>query len=73
MSEPDKDATARHEQSDPANNRDEPANQQDYGDSQPDYSSAYTEDSFWKKLAAFATTAGKEVIHQALVLILLLA
>ena len=42
----------------------EPAN----GDGQPDYSAAYSENSLWKKLAAFAATAGKKVVWGVLVL-----
>ena len=33
-----------------------------------DYSEEYSEESFWKKLAAFAVRAGKEVVERALTL-----
>ena len=48
--------------------RDDLTNERDHGNGQPDYSSAYTEESFWEKLASFAIAAGKEVVYQALVL-----
>ena len=32
------------------------------------YSHAYSDENFWKKLAAFAIRAGKEVVEKALVL-----
>ena len=68
MGEPNKNHTAQHEPSDPANDRDDLTNERDHGNGQPDYSGAYTEESFWEKLASFAITAGKEVVYQALVL-----
>lgn len=33
-----------------------------------DYSSEYSESSFWKKVTAYAITAGKDVIEKSLVL-----
>ena len=38
------------------------------GNGQPDYGGAYSEVSFWKKMTAFAVTAGGEVVFRALVL-----
>lgn len=64
-----KDETERHEpENDPSNDGDEPTNDRGNGNRQPDYRAAYSEDSLRKKLAAFAATAGKEVVYQVLVL-----
>lgn len=42
----------------------------DAGDAGPerDYSSAYSEESFWEKITAFAGRAGREIIEKVLVL-----
>ena len=37
-------------------------------DTAPHHPEAYREESFWKKVAAFAVRAGKKVIYEALVL-----
>ena len=36
--------------------------------SEQDYGAAYSEESFWTKVAAFARTAGLEVVEKALIL-----
>lgn len=40
----------------------------DEGDGQEDYAHAYSEEALWKKIAAFAGNAGKQVIEKVLTL-----
>lgn len=69
MSKTDTDEVGRHDsEDDPSEDGDAPRSELAESDAEPDYQSAYSEDSFWRKVAAFARGAGKKVIGPALVL-----
>ena len=38
------------------------------GNPEPDYAGAYSEDSLWQKITAFAAIAGREIIKRVLIL-----
>lgn len=69
MSKADTDDVGRHDsEDDPSERGGAPRSEPADSHAQLDYQSVYSEDSFWRKVTAFAGRAGKKVIRPALVL-----